>query len=118
MKLYDSPGACSLSAHIALHETGLDFAPVLASTKTPRLAEGTDDHQIKPLGYVPLLELQDGTRLTEVAAILQCIADQVPVPGLAPPTGELARYQLMALRARGAERPGVRTAMRAKGLLK
>jgi glutathione S-transferase len=96
MKLYYSPGACSLSAHIALHETGLDFEPVLASTKTHRLADGTDYHQINPLGYVPLLELHDGTRLTEVAAILQYIADQVPVSGLAPPAGELARYQLMA----------------------
>ena len=96
MKLYFSPGACSLSAHIALHETGLDFEPVLANTKTHRLADGTDYHQINPLGYVPLLELHDGTRLTEVAAILQYIADQVPATGLAPPAGELARYQLMA----------------------
>ena len=96
MKLYFSPGACSLSAHIALHETGLDFEPVLASTKTHRLADGTDYHQINPLGYVPLLELHDGTRLTEVSAILQFIADQVPALGLAPPVGEMARYQLMA----------------------
>jgi len=96
MKLYFSPGACSLSAHIALHETGLAFEPVLASTKTHRLADGTDYHRINPLGYVPLLELHDGTRLTEVAAILQYIADQVPASGLAPAAGELARYQLMA----------------------
>jgi glutathione S-transferase len=96
MKLYFSPGACSLSAHIALHETGLAFELVLASTKTHLLADGTDYHRINPLGYVPLLELHDGTRLTEGAAILQYIADQVPASGLAPAAGELARYQLMA----------------------
>jgi glutathione S-transferase len=96
MKLYFSPGACSLCTHIALHESGLDFEPVLASTKTHRLADGTDYHSINPLGYVPLLELADGTRLTEVAAILQYIADQIPASHLAPPAGTLARYQLMA----------------------
>lgn len=96
MKLYFSPGACSLSAHIALHETGLAFELVLANTKTHLLADGTDYHRINPLGYVPLLELHDGTRLTEGAAILQYIADQVPASGLAPAAGGLARYQLMA----------------------
>lgn len=96
MKLYFSPGACSLCTHIALHESGLNFEPVLASTKTHRLADGTDYHSINPLGYVPLLELADGTRLTEVAAILQYIADQVPASHLAPLAGTLARYQLMA----------------------
>jgi glutathione S-transferase len=96
MKLYFSPGACSLCTHIALHESGLDFEPVLASTKTHRLADGTDYHSINPLGYVPLLELADGTRMTEVAAILQYIADLAPASNLAPPAGQLARYQLMA----------------------
>jgi len=96
MKLYFSPGACSLSAHIALHETGLAFELVLANTKTHLLADGTDYHRINPLGYVPLLELHDGTRLTEGAAILQYIADQVPASGLAPAAGGLARYQLIA----------------------
>ena len=96
MKLYFSPGACSLCTHIALHESGLNFEPVLASTQTHRLADGTDYHSINPLGYVPLLELADGTRLTEVAAILQYIADQVPASHLAPLAGTLARYQLMA----------------------
>lgn len=96
MKLYYSPGACSLSTHIALHETGLDFELVLASTKTHRLTDGSDYHAVNPLGYVPLLELPDGSRLTEVAAILQYIADQVPASGLAPLAGTLERYQLMA----------------------
>ena len=65
MKLYYSPGACSLSPHIALKEAGLAFEAVAASTKTHQLADGTDYYSINPLGYVPLLELDDGTRLTE-----------------------------------------------------
>ena len=95
MKLYYSPGACSLSPHIALREAGLAFEPVLASTKTKKLADGTDFTTINPKGYVPVLELDDGQRLTEGPAIVQYIADQVPDKGLAPPAGTMARYRLM-----------------------
>ena len=94
MKLYYSPGACSLSPHIALREAGLAFEPVLAPTKTHQLADGTDYYTINPLGYVPLLELDDGTRLREGPAIVQYIADQVPQKNLAPAPGTLARYRL------------------------
>lgn len=94
MKLYFSPGACSLSPHILLHEAGLPHEAVLASTKTHRLADGTDYYTINPKGYVPLLELDDGERLTEVPAIVQYIADQVPERRLAPPAGTMARYRL------------------------
>ena len=94
MKLYYSPGACSLSPHIALHEAGLAFTPVLASTKSHKLQDGTDYYTINPLGYVPLLELDDGTRLREGPAILQYIADQVPLKMLAPQNGSLQRYRL------------------------
>ncbi|MET0310594.1 MAG: glutathione transferase GstA [Burkholderiaceae bacterium] len=94
MKLYFSPGACSLSPHIALREAGIAFEPVLASTKTHQLADGTDYYGINPLGYVPLLELDDGTRLREGPAIVQYIADQVPNKNLAPASGTLARYRL------------------------
>jgi glutathione S-transferase len=94
MKLYYSPGACSLSPHIVLREAGLAFEPVLASTKTHQLADGTDYYGINPLGYVPLLELDDGTRLREGPAIVQYIADQVPQKNLAPAAGTLARYRL------------------------
>ena len=96
MKLYYSPGACSLSAHIALHEAGLDFTPVRASTKTHKLDDGTDYYSINPLGYVPLLELDSGERLHEGPAIVQYIADQAPDKQLAPANGTLARYQLQA----------------------
>lgn len=95
MKLYYSPGACSLAAHIALHEAGLDFERVLASTKTHRLEDGSDYHAINPKGYVPLLELDDGERLTEVAVILQYVADRAPAKQLAPPAGSMARWRLM-----------------------
>ncbi|WP_404301074.1 glutathione transferase GstA [Alicycliphilus denitrificans] len=94
MKLYYSPGACSLSPHIVLHEAGLAYEPVLASTKTHRLADGTDFYSINPLGYVPVLELDDGTRLREGPAIVQYLADQAPQKNLAPAHGTLARYRL------------------------
>ena len=95
MKLYYSPGACSLSPHIVLHEAGLPFQAVLASTKTHKLADGTDYYTINPKGYVPLLELDDGQRLSEGPAIVQYIADQVPQKQLAPAAGTMARYRLM-----------------------
>ena len=94
MKLYYSPGACSLSPHIALREAGLAFEAVLASTKTHKLPDGTDYYGINPLGYVPMLELDDGTRLREGPAIVQYIADLVPTKNLAPANGTLPRYRL------------------------
>jgi glutathione S-transferase len=94
MKLYYSPGACSLSPHIVLRESGLPFDPVQTSTKTHKLQDGTDYYGINPLGYVPLLELDDGARLREGPAIVQYIADQVPVKNLAPANGTLPRYRL------------------------
>lgn len=94
MKLYYSPGACSLSAHIALKESGLAFEAIPAPTKTHQLPDGTDYHTINPLGYVPLLELDDGRRLREGPAIVQYIADQVPQKKLAPANGTFERYQL------------------------
>ena len=94
MKLYYSPGACSLSPHIALQEAGLAYTPVLASTKSHKLQDGTDYYTINPLGYVPLLELDNGERLREGPAIVQYIADQVPDKQLAPANGTLARYRL------------------------
>jgi glutathione S-transferase len=94
MKLYYSPGACSLSPHIVLREAGIPFEPVLASTKTHKLQDGTDYYTINPKGYVPLLELDNGERLTEGPAIVQYIADQAPGKKLAPPNGSFERYRL------------------------
>jgi glutathione S-transferase len=94
MKLYFSPGACSLSPHIVLREAGLAFDPVLANLKTHQLTDGTDYYGINPKGYVPLLELDNGERLSEGPAIVQYIADQVPAKKLAPANGTMARYHM------------------------
>ncbi|MDR2129385.1 MAG: glutathione transferase GstA [Burkholderiaceae bacterium] len=94
MKLYYAPGACSLSPHIVLEESGLSYEAIAVALPEHRLADGTDYRQINPLGYVPYLVLDDGTGLREGAAIVQYIADQVPAKKLAPPNGTLARYQV------------------------
>ena len=94
MKLYYSNGACSLSPHIVLRESGLPFELVRASTKTHALDDGTDYYTINPKGSVPLLELDNGERLTEGPAIVQYIADQAPGANLAPANGTLARYRV------------------------
>jgi glutathione S-transferase len=94
MKLYYSPGACSLSPHITLIESGLKFEPVMTSTKTHKLQDGTDYYTINPKGYVPLLELDNGERLAEGPAIVQYIADLVPAKKLAPANGTMARARL------------------------
>ncbi len=94
-KLYYSPGACSLSPHIVLREAGLPFDLALASTKTKKLADGSDFYAVNPKGYVPVLELDSGERLTEGPVIVQYIADQAPASGLAPAAGTLERYRLM-----------------------
>lgn len=75
MKLYHAPGACSLAVHIALREAGLPFDLHRVHLATHRLADGSDYHAINPRGYVPLLELDDGSRHTEAAALLQYIGD-------------------------------------------
>ena len=94
MKLYYSPGACSLSPHVVLREAGLDFELVLASTKTHKLADGTDYYAINPKGSVPLLELDNGERLSERPVIVQYLADLAPASHLAPANGTMARYRL------------------------
>ena len=94
MKLYYSPGACSLAPHIALSEAGLPYDTAKVDLRKHTLADGTDYYTINPKGYVPLLELDDGTRLSEVAVILQYIADRKPGT-LAPAFGGMDRYRLM-----------------------
>ena len=94
MKLYYSPGACSLAPHIALSESGLPYTTKRVDLKTHTLVDGTDYYTINPKGYVPLLELDDGARLSEIAAIVQYIADRKPGT-LAPAYGTMERYRLM-----------------------
>lgn len=94
MKLYYVPGACSLAAHIALHETGLQFEIDRLNIPSKTTSGGEDFMQINPKGYVPALKLDDGSVLTEGAAILQYIADQKPSSALAPVAGSMERYRL------------------------
>ena len=95
MKLYYSPGACSLASHIALSEAGTKFELVKAALQTHTLADGTDYYQITAKGQVPLLELDDGARLSEGPVILQYVADHAPGTGLAPAAGTMERYRVM-----------------------
>ncbi|HTN49828.1 MAG TPA: glutathione transferase GstA [Burkholderiaceae bacterium] len=94
MKLYYSPGACSLSPHIVAREAGLPLTLVRVDTKGKKTITGDDYWSINGKGYVPLLELDDGTRLTEGPAIVQYLADRAPQKKLAPANGTFARYQL------------------------
>jgi glutathione S-transferase len=94
MKLYYGPGACSLSPHIVLREAGLPFTAIKVDLRSKAMDGGGDFRSINPKGYVPALQLDDGTVLTEGPAIVQYIADQAPAAQLAPANGTLARYQL------------------------
>ena len=95
MKLYSAPGSCSTASNIALLEAGADFEVIKLDLTTDRLLpDGRHLNDINPKGYVPVLELDDGTLLTENVAILQFIADQFPESKLAPPNGTMARTRL------------------------
>lgn len=95
MKLYYSPGACSLSPHIALREAGLPFDMQKVDLNSKQMEGGGDFTAVNAKGYVPALALDDGQMLTEGPAIVQYIADQRPESGLAPKAGTLERYRLM-----------------------
>ena len=94
MKLYYATGTCSLAPHIALREAGLSVTLVRYDMKAAKLEDGGSLLDANDKGLVPVLELDDGERLTEVAAVLQYIADQKPALGLAPAAGTMARYRL------------------------
>ncbi|UWQ43491.1 glutathione transferase GstA (plasmid) [Leisingera aquaemixtae] len=94
MKLYYKPGACPLASHIALYETGRPFDIEAVDTAAGRTESGADYRAINPKGYVPALGLDDGSILTEGAAVLQYIADSHPAAGLAPTAGTLARARM------------------------
>lgn len=94
MRLYYMPAACSLAPHIVIEEMDIACRLVQVDHKTRRTEEGEDFLALNPFGYVPLLELDDGTVLREGPTILQYLADLKPEAGLAPPNGSLARYRL------------------------
>ena len=94
MKLYYSPGACSLSPHIALAEAGLSADYVKVNLKDKKTEAGDDYLKVNPKGQVPVLGLDGGGVLTEGPAIVQYIADKAPNTKLAPANGTAERYQL------------------------
>jgi len=94
MKLYYSPGACSLSPHIVMREAGIPVELVKVDLQAKKTEQGADFRTINSKGYVPTLELPDGQRLTEGPAIVQYLADQAPTRGLAPANGTVERVRL------------------------
>jgi glutathione S-transferase len=94
MKLYYSPGACSMSPHIVLAESGVKAELVKVDLRTHKLEDGSDYYTVNSKGAVPALRLDDGTLLTEGPVIVQYIADQAPSSKLAPSAGTLERYRL------------------------
>jgi glutathione S-transferase len=94
MKLYFAPAYCSLAVHIALREAGLPFDLVQVDTVAGRTAAGDDYRAINPRGYVPALELDDGSRHTEAAALLQYVGDLAPASGLMP-SGGRERFEVL-----------------------
>jgi glutathione S-transferase len=97
MRLYYMAGACSLSPHIVANEAGIPMTFDKLDRATRRTESGKDYSTVNPKGYVPALELDDGSVLTEGPAIVQYLADLRPASGLAPPNGTMARYELQSL---------------------
>ncbi|MGA2777587.1 MAG: glutathione transferase GstA [Steroidobacteraceae bacterium] len=97
MKLYYSPGACSLSPHIVLLEAGLPFTKEKVDIRAKKTESGADYLAINSKGAVPALQLDNGAVLTEGAVITQYLADQKPDSTLAPRAGTLERYRVMEL---------------------
>jgi glutathione S-transferase len=95
MKLYYSPAYCSQAVHIALREAGIAAELVQVDTVAGRTADGADYRALNPRGYVPLLELDDGSRHTEVAALLQYVGDLAPQTGLMPAAGSRERFEAL-----------------------
>lgn len=95
MKLYYAPGACSMAPHIVANETGTKLELIKVDIPSKKTADGDDFWQINPKGYVPALQLDDGTVLTEVGVLCQYLADQKPDSGLMAKAGTLERYHQM-----------------------
>ena len=94
MKLYFSPGACSLSPHIVANEAGISLELVKVDVRSKTVAREGDFWDVNPKGYVPALELDDGEVLTEGPAIVQFLADRAPAAALAPANGTFQRVRL------------------------
>jgi glutathione S-transferase len=97
MKLYYSPGACSLSPHIVAREAGVDVELEKVDTRSHTFNAGSDFYKVNPKGYVPALEIRAGEVLTEGPAIVQYLGDQKPQSGIVPPAGDVQRYRLQEM---------------------
>jgi len=95
MKLYYSPGACSMAPHIVAREAGYKLELEKVDIPNKKTSDGGDYWAINPKGYVPALQLDDGKVLTEVGVIIQYLADQKPESGLAAKPGSMERYHQM-----------------------
>jgi glutathione S-transferase len=95
MELYYSPGACSLAPHIVSREAGLPVKLVRVDLATKKTETGADYHAVNGKGFVPAILFDDGEVMTEVAAIVQMLADRNPEPQLAPAPGTKERYRLV-----------------------
>jgi glutathione S-transferase len=94
MKLYFSPGSCSLSPHIVLREAGANFELEQVNNQEKKTKSGKDYWTVNPKGQVPCLELDNGDKLTEGPVIVQYVADQKPATGLAGAAGTMERYRI------------------------
>ncbi len=94
MKLYYAPGACSLSPHIVSREAGIDLEFERADIAQKKTESGKDFWGVNPKGQVPVLEIDDGQKLTEGPVIVQYLADQKPNSGLVPAAGTINRYRV------------------------
>jgi glutathione S-transferase len=97
MRLYYSPGACSLAPHLVAREGGIELDLVKVDLTSKRTADDRDFHTVNPKGYVPTLELDDGRVVTEVAVVVQYLADLKPESGLVPACGTFERYRVQEM---------------------
>ncbi|WP_438027217.1 glutathione transferase GstA [Sorangium sp. So ce233] len=97
MKLYFSPGACSLSPHVVAREVGIELTLDKVDLASKKTSSGRDYSAINPKGYIPALELDGGEVLTEGPAIVQYLADQKPEAKLVPSPGTMARYRVQEM---------------------
>ena len=96
MKLYYSPGACSLAPHIVAREAGVPVELVKVDLLKHRLEDGSDYRKVNPRGYVPLLELEDGERFTEASTLVQIVAELGRNTDLLPPAGSRGRWRVQS----------------------
>jgi glutathione S-transferase len=94
MKLYFAPGACSLSPHIVMREAGLNFELEQVNNQEKKTKSGQDFWKVNPKGQVPVLEFDNGEKLTEGPVVVQYLADQKPGSGLLPAAGTMERYRV------------------------